>query len=118
MIIRDVKDVLGTDRDVTGDGWQSRRVILERDGLKYSVHETIIEANLDLRFHYNSHRETVYCIEGEGTVENVLTGEVASLHPGVIYSAGIKEEHVLKTRTRMKLLCIFDPPLQGKESAD
>jgi L-ectoine synthase len=118
MIVRDVKDIIGTDRDVTGNGWQSRRVILARDGLKYSVHETIIEGNQNFRFHYKAHRETVYCIEGEGSVENVSTGEETPLNPGCIYSAGIDEEHVLKTLTRMKLLCIFDPPLHGQESAD
>jgi len=118
MFFKDVKDILGTDRDVVGNGWQSRRLILAGDGLKYSVHETTIAANATLRFKYANHRETVYCIEGEGTVQNLATGEVHSLHPGCIYSAGIGDDHIVKTATEMKLLCMFDPPLVGQESAD
>jgi L-ectoine synthase len=118
MIIRNVKDILGTDRDVTGSGWKSRRLILAGDGLKYSVHETMIEPNLELRFEYRSHRETVYCVEGEATIENVSTRETSPFRPGCLYSAGIGEEHVVRTQTQMKLLCIFDPPLFGQESAD
>jgi len=82
MFVRNVKDIVGTDRDVAGNGWRSRRLILARDGLKYSVHETILEANGALRFAYASHRETVYCIEGEGSVRNVVTGETLSARIG------------------------------------
>ena len=89
MFVRNVKEILETERDVTGKGWKSRRLILARDGLKYSVHETTLEANITLRFTYAAHRETVYCIEGEGSVQNITTGETASLRPGSIYSVGM-----------------------------
>ena len=118
MFVRDVKDILGTERDVTGKGWKSRRLIVARDGLKYSVHETILEANTTLSFTYAAHRETVYCIEGKGSVQNVLTGETWPLHPGSIYSVGVGDDHVVKTQSEMKLICIFDPPLEGQEEAD
>ena len=118
MFVRNVKDILGTERDVIGNGWKSRRLILARDGLNYSVHETTLEANLTLRFSYSAHRETVYCIAGEGSVQNIATGETASLRPGSIYSVGIGDDHEVKTLSVMKLLCIFDPPLEGQEEAD
>jgi len=118
MFVRSVKDILGTDQDVAGNGWRSRRLILARDGLKYSVHETILEANVALRFAYASHRETVYCIEGEGSVRNLVTGETWELRPGSLYSVGIGDDHVVTTQSAMKLVCIFDPPLEGQEEAD
>jgi L-ectoine synthase len=118
MFVRNVKDILGTERDVNGKGWKSRRLILARDGLTYSVHETILEAKNTLRFTYSAHRETVYCIEGKGSVQNVLTGETWPIHPGSIYSVGVGDDHVVKTQSEMKLICIFDPPLEGQEEAD
>jgi L-ectoine synthase len=118
MFCRHVDDVVGTERDVAGNGWKSRRVILARDGLKYSVHETILDAHVTLRFKYTAHRETVYCIDGSGLVQNVTTGETWKFRPGSIYSVGIGDDHVVKTETKMKLLCIFDPPLESNEEAD
>lgn len=118
MFVRNVKDILATERDVAGNGWRSRRLILARDGLKYSVHETILEASVALRFAYAAHRETVYCIEGEGSVRNVVTGETWPLRPGSLYSVAIGDDHVVTTQSPMKLVCIFDPPLEGQEEAD
>jgi L-ectoine synthase len=118
MFVRNVRDIIGTERDVQGNGWKSRRLILARDGLSVSVHETILDPNLTLTFTYKEHRETVYCIAGEGSVENVATGETTDLRPGSIYSVGIGDAHIVKTRTTMKLLCIFDPPLMGHEEAE
>jgi L-ectoine synthase len=118
MIIKSVNQIIGTERDVQGEGWKSRRIILAGDGLKYSVHETILKPNMNLRFNYTRHRETVYCIEGDGSIENLESGEKEDLRPGTIYSAGIGEPHILTSRTEMKLLCIFDPPLHGSEKAE
>jgi L-ectoine synthase len=117
MIVRNVREIIGTERDVQGKGWKSRRLILAADGIKFSVHETSLDANIELSFNYELHRETVYCIEGEGSIHNVAKDETADLLPGTIYSAGIGEPHIVKTKTEMKLLCIFDPPLTGREEA-
>jgi L-ectoine synthase len=118
MFVRGVEEILGTERDVQGNGWKSRRLILARDGLKYSVHETILEPNITLSFTYKAHRETVYCVSGEGSIENLSTGEISVLRPGIIYSVGIGDPHTVTTRSEMKLMCIFDPPLEGREEAD
>jgi L-ectoine synthase len=118
MIIRHVEEVLGTDRDVLGDGWKSRRLVLAAEGIGYSVHETTLEAGISLPFEYAHHRETVYCVSGEGRIEDLSSGRAASLSPGGLYSAGIGEPHRITTATEMRLLCIFTPPLAGTEEAD
>ena len=118
MIIRSVNDVIGTERDVQGNGWKSRRIVLAKDGLNYSIHETIIDANATLRFTYKHHRETVYCIEGTATLTDVSAGTKTELSHGSLYSAGIDEEHIVQTNTRVKFLCIFEPALTGREEAD
>jgi L-ectoine synthase len=118
MIIRNVADVLGSERDVHGEGWKSRRLVLAGEGADYSVHETSLDAGVVLRFAYVRHRETVYCVEGEGTLEDLGAGRSVSITPGSLYSAGIGEEHVISALTEMKLVCIFTPPLSGIEEAD
>ena len=118
MLARDVRDILGTERDVAGEGWQSRRLILARDGLTYSVHETTIEPGVTLRFTYRVHSETVYCISGEGSVQDVAAGQTWPIRPGSLYSAGVGDDHIVTSVTELKLLCVFDPPLEGREEAD
>jgi L-ectoine synthase len=117
MLVRDAAQVMGTDRDVHGSGWKSRRLIVAADGLPYSVHETLLDAGAELQFRYAVHRETVYCIEGEGSLRDLATGERFELGPGRIYAVGIDEPHALTARTAMKVVCIFDPPLEGHEKA-
>jgi L-ectoine synthase len=118
MFSSDIRDVIGTERDVAGAGWKSRRLILAGDGLPYSVHETVIDPGISLRFAYTAHRETVYCIEGEGSVRELASGREWPIRPGSIYSVGIGDDHEVTTRTPLKLLCVFDPPLMGREEAD
>jgi L-ectoine synthase len=118
MLQRHVDEVVGTERDVQGAGWKSRRLVLAGDGLPYSVHETTLDAGVTLRFSYRSHRETVYCIAGDGAVRNVATGQTWPLRPGTLYSVGIGDDHVVTTRAETKLVCVFDPPLGGREEAD
>jgi len=98
-------------------GWKSRRLVLAGEGADYSVHETTLDEGLSLRFRYQEHRETVYCVEGEGTIEDVSTGRIVDLGPGSLCSAGIGEEHVITCHTQMKVLCVFTPPLRGDEEA-
>jgi L-ectoine synthase len=117
MIIRTVGEVIGTARDVHGPGWKSRRVVLAGEGPDYSVHETTLDAGVRLRFEYQHHRETVYCVAGKGTIEDVDGGRVVSLAQGGLYSAGVGEGHVITADTEMKLVCIFSPPLAGDEEA-
>lgn len=117
MLIRSVHDVLGTDRDVSGPGWTSRRIAVAADGLGYSVHETLLDAGAELRFEYRNHRETVYCVEGDGTIQE-LGGPAVELRPGSLYSAGVGDDHTITARSAMKLVCIFTPPLLGTEEAD
>jgi L-ectoine synthase len=118
MIIRSVSETIGGERDVHGRGWMSRRLVLADDGTGYSLHETTLEAGIELRFEYRHHRETVYCVEGEGTVEDVGSGRLVPLRPGSMYSAGIGEPHVVRAETQVKVLCVFTPALAGREEAD
>ena len=118
MIVKDLASVIGTEDHMVGYDLESRRILLARDGLGYSLHDTVVEAGNELHLHYKNHIESNYVIEGEGTVENVATGEVHDLNVGSIYVLDKNDAHILRTKTRMRFVCVFTPALNGQERHD
>lgn len=119
MIVRDVKNIIGTEREVEGEGWVSRRLLLKNDGMGFSFHETIIPAGVELRMWYKNHLEAVYCVSGNGRIEDLETGEVHEIHDGVIYALDQNDRHVLHGGSEdMRLICAFNPPVTGRETHD
>lgn len=120
MIVRQLDQIIGTDADVDSDGWTSRRLILKPDGMGYSVNDTIIKAGAELDMEYRNHLETVYCIEGEGEIEDLATGEIHQIRPGTLYALNNHDHHKLRANrgTHMRMVCVFNPPLTGREIHD
>lgn len=118
MLVRQLKDIVGTDAEVDSGDWVSRRLVLRRDGMGHSVHETIFRAGQERRMQYRNHLETVYCIEGEGEIENLATGEKHPVTPGTVYALDQHDEHILRARTDLRLVCVFSPALVGPEKHD
>lgn len=119
MIVRDIQDIIGSEREVKGDGWTSRRLLLKKDGMGFSFHETIIAAGSEHQFWYKNHLEAVYCVAGNGTIEDLATGEVHDIHDGVIYALNNHDRHILKGGSEdMRLICAFNPPVTGRETHD
>ncbi len=116
MIVRRLAELEGTERDVTSEGWRSRRLLLASDGTRFSLHDTVIAAGAELVMHYKHHVEAVYCMAGSGEVEDRETGERHAIEPGTLYTLDGHERHVLRARTQMRMLCVFDPPLTGRET--
>lgn len=117
MIVRSLEDIQGTARDVSGPGWRSRRVILRDDAMGCSVHDTIVQQGAELHLHYKHHLETNYCIAGEGEVEEVATGNVHPIRPGVVYALDRNDRHVVRAlKGELRLVCVFTPALTGTET--
>jgi L-ectoine synthase len=113
MIVRTLDDVLGTERDVDWGNGRSRRLLLQRDGMGYTVTDTVINAGSESHLQYVGHLESCYCIEGEGEV--VIDGNVHPIMPGTIYALDQHDDHLLRAKTTMRLVCVFTPPLKGPE---
>ena len=119
MIVKHLKDILGTKAHATGEGWESRRILLAADGLGYSLHDTLVSEGATLELEYKNHIETNYCIEGEGEVEEVSTGRVWPLAAGSVYVLNAHERHVLRAlKGDLRLVCVFTPALTGEEVHD
>lgn len=115
MIIRKLSEVTNTERDVAWGNGQSRRFLLAEDGVGYSLTDTIIDAGSESLLEYKNHMETCYCIEGEGEVED-MDGNVYPIVPGTMYALDKHDKHYLRAKTTLRLVCVFTPPLRGKES--
>jgi L-ectoine synthase len=128
---------------VVAENWESTRLLLKGDGMGFSFHITTIYPGTETCIWYKNHLESVYCIEGEGEVEvldgregdgrvndgrgdNSKTelehggngGRIYKIAPGTIYILDQHDRHLLRAETALKLACVFNPPLHGKEVHD
>lgn len=117
MIVRHLNEIRGSAREVETDNFISRRFILKNDGMGFSFHETIIKAGTDMFIWYANHVESVYCIEGKGEIE-VVGGETYPIEPGMIYALDGHEKHYLRAEQELRLMCVFNPALTGREVHD
>ena len=120
MIVRKFEDILPSPLAVHTDTWSSFRLLTRDDGLGFSLHETWIQPGTQTHIWYKHHYEAVYCIEGEGEIETVDTegrgtGQVVTITPGVMYALNRHDRHFLRARSRLRLICVFSPPLRGDE---
>ncbi|GMV91817.1 MAG: L-ectoine synthase [Candidatus Hydrogenedentota bacterium] len=118
MIVRTAKDLQGTDREVHAPTWVSRRFLLRKDGMGFSFHETIIYAGTETYMWYRNHLESVYCVEGEGELEDLANGDKHTIVPGTMYALDQHDKHIVRAKTNLRLMCVFNPPCTGKEVHD
>jgi L-ectoine synthase len=118
MIVRTLEEIIGSERDTRAQNWNSRRLLLRSDGAGFSLHDTVIHPGTETLIWYRHHVEAVYCIEGEGEIELTETGTVYPLRPGTLYTLNGHERHWLRTPTGLRMICVFNPPLTGKEIHD
>ena len=116
MIVRSLEEITGSDRDVAGPGWKSRRLLLAADGMGYSLNDTIILEGASLTLEYKHHFEACYCIEGEGDITALNDGVTHKLQPFTVYALDQNDRHTVRaTHGDMRLVCVFNPALSGQE---
>lgn len=118
MIVKHLNQIKGTDRDVDTPTWNSRRLLLKSEGMGFSMHDTIIKAGTSTEMCYLNHLEAVYCIQGTGVLEDLTNGEVHPIEPGVLYALDGHEHHILTGHTDLRMICVFNPPVTGREVHD
>lgn len=118
MIVRRLEDIIGTERDVEAPTWTSRRFVLAGDRVGFSLHDTVLHEGTVTEMWYRNHIEAVYCIEGEGVLEDLGTGEVHEIRPGTMYLLNDHDRHRLTATTTFRMVCVFNPPCTGREVHD
>ncbi len=98
MIIRNLKDILGTASEVRAPNgnWESRRLLTRDDNMGFSMNDTIIKAGSVNHLWYKNHLEAVYCISGNGQIEDLATGIIHQIEPGVLYALDKNDKHILR----------------------
>jgi len=114
MIINELDKIVNSERDIEWGNGRSRRFLIEKDGMGYSLTDTVINAGTESLLEYKGHLETCYCIEGEGEIE--VDGVVYPIQPGSMYALNLHDKHYLRAKKEMRLVCVFTPALKGNES--
>ncbi len=117
MIVRNLSEAEQSGRRIVSpDGnWESTRLLLKDDKMGFSFHITTIYAGADFEMHYQNHLESVFCMSGEGEVETLDDGKKYPIAAGTVYILDKHDRHVLRAFKEMKMACVFNPPLNGKE---
>jgi L-ectoine synthase len=115
MFVRSLEDIIGSERDVDWGNGQSRRFVLARDKLGFALCDTQVLAGSVSHQEYKNHLEACYCIEGTGEIEDA-EGNIHQLRPGVLYALDKHDRHILRATTDMRLISVFNPPIEGHES--
>jgi L-ectoine synthase len=118
MYVVNRDDLNDTERDVKSETWRSRRMVLGRERVGFSFHDTVIYAGTTSTFHYQNHVEAVYCVQGKGTLTDEETGKVYPLHDGVMYMLDGHEKHTVVAEEELRMACVFNPPVTGREVHD
>lgn len=118
MIVRTLAGITDTERDVQTEHWRSKRILLAGDGVGFSLHETVLEAGSVNDFWYANHVEAVFVVAGEGELYDKDNDVTYRLAPGSIYVLDGNERHQLRPRTELRTVCVFNPPVTGREVHD
>ena len=118
MFVRSVDDLTDTDRDIQTPNWRSKRIVLAKEGVGFSVHETTLYAGTVNDFWYANHIEAVFIVEGEGELLDKETGQTHQLAPGSLYLLDKHDHHQVRPHTDMRTVCVFNPPVTGREVHD
>lgn len=118
MIVRDLKTIRASAHNVKSTGWESARMLLKQDGMGFSFHITTLYAGAEIKMQYLNHLESVYIIQGKGTIENLANGEMHELYSGVMYALDAHDHHILRIKEEIVCACVFNPPVSGREVHD
>lgn len=117
MIVRDLNEIVEHERDrvVSDAQWSSVRMLLAGDGMGFSFHITFLDAGSEHTFEYKNHFESVYCMQGSGSITDLATGETHAIRPGVMYALDAHDRHTLRAEEELVMACVFNPPVTGQE---
>ena len=118
MIVKTIKQIEGSDRDVKFKEGRSLRLILASEKMGFSFHKTIIEKGKIGHWHYLNHLESCYCVSGKGVLTNLKTNEVFNIEPESIYLLNENDDHLFEAIEETVLISVFNPPVTGNEVHD
>ena len=108
----------GHEKVVAGGSARTVRMLTAADGMGFSMSDAILDAGEENLLWYKNHWEANYVLEGEAEVVDLGTGRAHPLAPGTLYVVGPDDRHSVRTRTDLRVISVFNPPLVGDEQHD
>lgn len=120
MKVLNFDELVNSDRQVEcpDKGFTSYRYLLKSDNMGFSLTRTFIPKGNPHIWHYKNHFEACYCISGHAKLGNMKTGEEFEIFPGTVYALDENDKHIFMAIEDTELICVFNPPLNGKEVHD
>lgn len=117
MIVRSLAEIEGTEHDVRTEDWRAKRLFVRDDGLGFSLSETTVKRGAHMNLWYRHHQEACFVIEGEAEITERDSGVVHRIGPGSAY-APQEDRHTIRVLAPLRLVCVFNPALTGRETHD
>jgi L-ectoine synthase len=117
MKVINVMELHKTEREVDcpKGGFTSIRILTKDDGMGFTMTRTTVHPTDDFQlWHYKNHLEACYCIKGHGILKD-SRGKEHQIKPGICYALDKHDKHYFKAKETTILICVFNPPLSGKE---
>jgi len=117
MKIIKLSELAGTEREVRcpKGGFVSFRFLLERDGMGFSLHKTVIPKGDKQHWHYKRHLEACYCVSGHGIIRDISSGDCHEILPDTLYALNNHDDHEFQALEETVLISVFNPPVRGIE---
>lgn len=117
MVVKTIEKIclFEPERNVKGVGFNSIRVILERDKMGFSLHKTIIPKGGPYNWHYKNHLEACYCVSGVGELVDLESGKKHKIETDTTYILDNHDNHTFEALEDVVLISVFNPPVSGNE---
>ncbi len=120
MFVKTLTDLRAAGKEMVVAGGSARtvRVLLQEDGLGFTLSDVNLKAGNRNTLWYKNHWEANYILAGRGEVSDLTTGERWPMAPGMMYCVGPDDRHSMFAETDLHLISIFCPALKGDEIHD
>lgn len=109
-------DLVGTDRHVRHEAYETYRLLLAADGAEVTVTDIVLNPGIEATYGYDKHLEIAYCIEGRADIVDLTTGTRSVIEPGTLWVAERGDRFRFKADEPTRLICVFTPPFTGSET--
>jgi L-ectoine synthase len=120
MLVRTRDDAMaaGHELEISHGTATSTRYLVQADGLGFSFSAVFMAPGQEATLWYKNHWEANYIVSGSGELEELASGRRWPLEPGTLYVVGPDDRHVVRARSELRLVSVFNPPIVGDENHD
>ena len=110
------RDLIGTDRHLKNEFYETVRFLLASDGTGVTVTDIVLQPNAEAVYGYDSHIEIAYCIEGKAILKDLVTEAEHVIEPGTMWIASRGQRFGFRAEQPTRLICVFNPAFGGHET--